>query len=174
MVKYRFDLPRLMRELGLPMIGAELGVAEGYFSNDLLENGLEKLYMVDAWATLPVRGDGGFPQDWHDRNFLATLARVEKHGNKAVILRGTTLDMAKEVPDDSLGLLHLDASHWYEDVMNDLVTWYPKVVKGGIISGHDFLARQYGVNRAVKEFAKSEVYTIAENKPEDAGFMFIK
>lgn len=176
MVKYRRDLPKLMKELSIPLIGAELGIAEGYFSNDLLENGMEKLYMVDAWATLPGRGDGSFAQEWHDANMKKALDRVAKHGDKAVILRGRTVDMAAMVPDESLGLVYLDAGHWYADVMADLQAWFPKLMAGGICAGHDYLASQYGVAQAVHDFTKGkfEVHVIRENKPEDAGFMFIK
>lgn len=176
MIQYRRDLPKLMKELGIPLIGAELGVAEGYFSNDLLENGLEKLYMVDAWATLPGRGDGASPQEWHDANFKKALARVAKHGDNAIILRGTTVEMSQLVADGSLGLVYLDAGHWYADVMADLQAWVPKVRTGGVVAGHDYLSFQYGVHQAVQDFTigKFEVHTIKENKPEDAGFMFIK
>lgn len=176
MIRYRNELPQLMKRLNLPMIGAELGIAEGYFSNDLLTGGLEKLYMVDAWATLPGRGDGAFPQEWHDANMKKAIERVAKHGNKAVILRGTTFEMAKEVPDESLGLIHLDAGHWYEDVWQDLHAWFPKLVRGGICSGHDYANRAYGVFQAVHDFTNGryEVHTVRENKPEDAGFLFIK
>lgn len=174
MVKHRIDLVKLLKDLKLPLIGAELGCAEGYFSNDLLEQGLEKLYMVDAWQTLPVKGDGGFPQDWHDGNFKAALKRVEKHGNKAVILRGLTTEMAKEVQDESLGLLYLDAGHDYESVMSDLRAWYPKLKTGGVCAGHDYMNTAYGVRQAVNDFTKRKVFVIEENKPEDAGFLFIK
>lgn len=174
MVKHRIDLVKLLKDLKLPLIGAELGCAEGYFSNDLLEQGLEKLFMVDAWQTLPVKGDGGFPQDWHDANFKAALQRVEKHGNKAVVLRGLTAEMAKEVPDNSLGLLYLDAGHDYNSVTADLHAWFPKVVQGGVIAGHDYLNTAYGVRQAVNDFRRKNVFVIEENKKEDAGFLFIK
>lgn len=175
MVTHRFKLPQLLKDLKLPLIGAELGVAEGYFSNDLLDGGLERLYLVDAWAKLDVKGDGGFPQEWHDENMNKALARVRKHGEKAVVLRGLTTDMAELVPDGSLGLLYLDAGHSYNDVMNDLKAWVPKVGTGGVIAGHDYLNRAYGVFDAVRDFTsgKFKVYTIPENKPEDAGFLFI-
>ena len=174
MVKYRAELPKLLKELGLPLIGAELGVAEGFFSNDLLNGGLEKLYMVDAWATLNVKGDGASPQEWHDTNMNDAIKRVSKHGEKAIICLGLTTDMCHLVPDNSLGLLYLDAGHSYEAVMADLMAWFPKLVKGGVCAGHDFKNTAYGVERAVMEFAQSKVYTIPENKQEDAGFLFIK
>lgn len=174
MVKHRIELVNLLKEKGLPLIAAELGVAEGYFSNDLLSQGLETIYMVDAWATLNTKGDGASPQEWHDKNMTDALKRVSKHGEKAVILRGTTADMSHLVPDESLGLLYLDAGHSYESVKEDLINWVPKVVKGGIVAGHDFLNTAYGVQQAVMEFAQSKVYLIPENKTEDAGFLFIK
>lgn len=175
MIKHRTEIPDLMKRLGIPLIGAELGVAEGYNSNDLLEHGMEKLYLVDAWATLEGRGDGAFPQEWHDMNFKKTLDRVAKHGDKAVILRGTTLEMAKEIADGSLGLVYLDAAHWYHDVMADLHAWFPKVMKGGMIAGHDYANLSYGVYQAVQDFTRGrfEVHLIRENKPEDAGFLFL-
>ena len=176
MIQHRTQLPELMIRLNLPLIGAELGVAEGYNAADLLAGGLDKLYLVDAWATLPGRGDGAFAQEWHDENLKKTMERLAKYGGKAVILRGLTTEMAKEVEDESLGLVYLDASHWYADVMNDLNAWFPKLVKGGICAGHDFLATQYQVFQAVKDFTHGsyEIHTIRENKPEDAGFIFIK
>lgn len=174
-VKHRSELPALVKSLGLPMVAAELGVAEGYFSNDLLEGGIEKLYLVDAWATIGVRGDGGNPQGWHDKNMNDAIKRVSKHGDKAIICRGLTTDMCHLVPDNSLGLLYLDAGHSYEAVMADLRAWFPKVVDGGVIAGHDYLSPQYGVYDAVRDFTegKFKVYTIPENQPEDAGFLFI-
>jgi len=156
------------------MIAAELGVAEGYHSAEMLANGVEKLYMVDAWTTLSGRGDGASPQEWHDMNMNAALARVEKYGDKAVILRGTTFEMAEKVPDNSLGLLYLDANHTYEGVTADLQQWFPKLVNGGVCAGHDYLSFQYGVWQAVHDFFKGKIHTIKETKDEDAGFWFIK
>jgi len=176
-VKYRIQLPQLVKELGLPSIGVEVGVAEGNSSYDFLDNGLEKLYSVDAWQTLNQRGDGGYEQEWHDANYNKAVKHLSKWGDRSVILRGLSSEMAKHVPDNSIGLLYLDGDHSYEGVKRDLNDWFHKVVKGGIIAGHDYLVTDYGVHQAVNEFAltlKSKVYTIPENKPVDAGFYFIK
>jgi len=60
LIKYRSQLPSLLKDLGLPMVAVEIGVAEGYNSIDLLNNGILKLYMVDNWGTINgQRGDGG-------------------------------------------------------------------------------------------------------------------
>lgn len=174
-LKYRRDIPLLMKELGLPMIGVEIGVAEGYNSADLLAGGLEKLYMVDIWKTEKVEGDGSSDQEWHDKNYRATMFRVKKFGDKAVILKGFSEAMSIHVPDNSLGLVYLDGGHSYADVYMDLTIWIHKAVHGAVIAGHDYLNRSYGVRRAVEDFTngKYKVHVIEENKDEDSGFYFL-
>lgn len=165
-----------MRELNLPMTGVEVGVAEGYFSNDLLDQGFEKLYMVDVWKSYPnVLGDIASSQQWHDRNYKAATERVAKHGAKAVILRGLSEAMSVQVPDNSLGLVYLDGDHSYEGVVLDINVWVRKLVNGGILASHDYDHREYGVKKAMDEYAKENgfhLHHIPENKPEDAGAWF--
>lgn len=165
-----------MRDLKLPMTAVEIGCAEGLFSNDLLTGGIEKLYMVDNWGTISgQKGDGGFEQEWHNKNYQDAVKRVERFGDKAVILRGMSDAMSIHVPDNSLGLVYIDCDHSYEGVFKDLSVWIHKLVDGGIMAGHDYLARQYGVKKAVADFThgKFTVYLIPEDKDEDAGFYFL-
>lgn len=173
-IKHRVQLPQLLKELNLPSIGVEIGVAEGFSSKDFLENGLEKLYSVDAWKKLDQSGDGGNDQEWHDKNYNDAVKRLSPFKERSVILRGLSQDMVDKVKDDSIGLLYLDGDHSYEGVKRDLNLWYRKVVSGGIVAGHDYLMHHYGVKRAVHEFAQTEIHLIPEHKNEDAGFYFIK
>lgn len=175
-INYRADLYKII-DIKLP--AAEIGVAEGNFSCDMLAWGIPLLYSVDTWQTINGQfGDGGFDQQWHDQNYAKASFRLQKFGARSKILRGFSADMAKQVPDNSLGIIHLDGDHSYEGVMSDLNSWFPKVVSGGVISGHDYKMTHYGVQRAVTEFTRAKgidrVYVMHENKPEDAGFYFIK
>jgi hypothetical protein len=175
MIRYRRDLNKIIN-LQLPAV--EVGVAEGYFSRDMLAWGLSKLFMVDNWGPIPgVTGDGSYSQAWHDKNFTAATERVKPFGKKAVILRGLSVEMSKLIEDDSLGLVYLDAGHSYEAVRSDLHAWFPKLKKGGVMAGHDYLNADYGVFSAVNEFAAANGYsviTMKEDKDEDAGFYFFK
>lgn len=173
-IKYRSELYKII-DLNLP--AAEIGVAEGLFSRDMLSWGLPKLYMVDNWGRIPgAFGDGDSPDEWHLKNMHEALNRVKEFGEKAVIKRGLSVEMAKQVTDNSLGLVYLDACHTYECVLADLTAWLPKLVTGGIMAGHDFLMPEYGVQGAVKVFTKGRynVNLIPENEKKDAGFYFIK
>lgn len=155
---------------------AEVGVAEGRFSEEILSWGVSKLYLIDAWKTLNTKGDGASPQSWHTKNYEEVLERIEPFKKDVTILIGLSTEMAKYIPDESLGMVYLDAGHDYKNVLADLKAYYPKVVKGGIIAGHDYLCKDYEVEKAVKDFVDSKfsINIIPENHINDAGFWFIK
>lgn len=178
-IRYRRLLNKLLTLYELPMIAAEIGVAEGLFSRDMLTWGLDLLYCVDNWAHIPhVKGDGNSGDDWHSENEWRAKWLLEKwhKEEKVIYLKGLSVDMASRVPDDQLGLLYLDADHSYAGVKSDLNAWYEKVIPGGIIAGHDYLNPSYGVKDAIQEFCKNrfDVHVMNEDKKEDAGFWFRK
>lgn len=55
-------------------------------------------------------------------------------------------------------LVHIDASHEYDDVVADLRAWWPRVRCGGILMGDDYARASNwpGVRRAVDEFVQRE------------------
>jgi hypothetical protein len=175
-IQSRAQLPELLKVFNLPLIGAELGIAEGRTSKVFLQGGLEKLYMIDTWRRLEQMGDASYPQGWHDNNLKEAHERVEEFGDKAIFLQGLTKDMAVHIPDESLGFVYIDANHAYEAVMEDLKTYFSKAVSGGIISGHDIGNPAYGVKRAVEEFCKDkyEIHIIPEDHVSNSSFWFIK
>jgi len=157
---------------------ASLGVAEGLFDRDMLKYWKAgKLYSVDLWGKIPGQtGDGGFENDWHEKNYQNALSLFKEFGEKSVVLRGISWEMAVHVPDDSLDCLYIDCGHSYECVKKDLSAWYRKVKRGGLVAGHDVANPIYGVRRAVDELTKSlgiNWMLIPEQGP-DAGFYFVK
>lgn len=173
-IKYRRELHKII-DLSLP--AAELGCAEGYFSADILSWGVKKLYMVDAWQHLNQTGDGGYEQEWHDKNFKEAQERVRKYGNKVEILRGLTHEMASRVPDNSLGLVYIDADHSYQGVTRDINAWWSTLKRGGVMAFHDYQNPDYGVTEAVRDFFVTkgiEVHILPEDKAADTGAYVIK
>lgn len=183
-VQYRRELYKLLPVIP-EAVCAELGSAEGYFSADMASWGIKKLYVVDMWESCSYfPGDAGSPQEWHDKNYKAAVERLSKFGEVVEILRGPTVRMAQMVPDRSLDLVYIDACHSYECVKDDITAWWPKLKAGGIMAFHDYEAKQYGVKKAVLEFARSMypglmfenygAYPIPEDKSEDAGAYIVK
>jgi hypothetical protein len=174
-IQKRIELvTHLLPTLYKPLIIAEVGVAEGNFSRDMLVAGATLLYMVDNWQTIKgQQGDGGFQQTWHDMNYNKAMLQTVMFSANRRVLKGKSVEMAQRVPDESLSLVYLDADHSLEGVMADLNAWYPKLVQGGVMAGHDYLNPDYGVYEAVNAF-RDEVFTIPENSPIDASFYFFK
>ena len=175
----RSDFGKLLHEKGLDAYpAAEIGVAEGRYSLEILQWGVPRLYLVDLWGHVPgVKGGLGETDEVHERNYQDCVKLVAEFGHKAIFLRGMSLAMAGTLPDGLLGFVHLDATHTYQETLDDLRAWYPKLVPGGIMSGHDYLNLDWGVNQAVNEFAAErniEVHAIDVDRVNDACFWFEK
>lgn len=167
---------KLYEIINLSLPGAEIGVASGVFSLEILQWGISKLYMVDVWEESPdIRGMASDPKTPHTQNYLDAKNRV--NGYNAVLMKGLSVEMAKEIPDNSLGFIYIDACHYYDHVMADLNAWVPKLVYGGVCGLHDYGERNYDVKQAVHEFAvgKYKIHELIEDgKPENIGAYFIK
>jgi len=177
-IKFRSELGKLLDYYyNLPRIVCEAGCAEGLFSKQICEWGIDRFFMIDNWETIKGQsGDGGFDNSWHSKNYEEAVARVKPWEEKVSIMKGMTKDMIPIIPDRYLGMIYIDAAHDYDSVLNDLELSYPKVVMGGIISGHDYLGYP-SVNRAVNEFCKKrglEINVVPDEEPAMASFWCIK
>lgn len=155
----RRELAELFRELGFG-VGAEIGVFCGVNARTLCAaNPHLHLYAVDPWAVSP--------QYYEQKNHAAVMeaayqeAQVRLSPYKVTFLRMDSQSAAQRVPDGSLDFVYIDAAHHYEAVKRDIELWVPKVRKGGVVSGHDFLTklkRHIDVERAVRDYtAKHQI-----------------
>jgi len=71
---------------------------------------------------------------------------------KAVVepIRKASVEAALDFEDESLDVVFIDAAHDYDNVLADITAWYPKVKKGGIVSGHD--VKHNPIRRALNDF----------------------
>ena len=161
-LRTRNHLPILLRVLGLNGEGVEIGVLTGYFSDVLLMySSLRCLHSVDPWREF---GDTVYhdiantAQAEHDKKYAETRERLKKYGSRSDILRMTSAEATKKIPDASLDFVFIDANHSYEACKEDIELWWPKMKSGGIFAGHDYVDGEFpsgtfGVRRAVDEFA---------------------
>lgn len=137
-------------------VGAEIGVFEGEHAEHILKYvpKLKKLYLVDAWKEYPdcVYAD---PANCRQEEFDKKLARVtEKFCNdgRVIIIHNESVRAVLEVKEE-LDFVYIDANHRYEFVASDILAWYQKVKKGGLVCGHDYNKPE--VARAVEEFCRT-------------------
>lgn len=120
-----------------------------------------KIYAVDTWAGAAndlahekiVRENGGPSQML---NMFVKNMQNAGVGDMITPIMNHSTEASKQFEDNSLDFVFIDASHQYQDVKNDLKHWLPKVKKGGIIAGHDYVPghpeSNIGVVKAVNEF----------------------
>ncbi|KAH3732933.1 Protoporphyrinogen oxidase chloroplastic [Pelomyxa schiedti] len=140
-VNQRNNIPLLLDRLNITGEGAEIGVQSGAFSKVILEGWKKctKFYAVDPWMWQETYDDkANVAQTAQDALYQKTVGdlRPFKH---ATVLRLTSEQAAKLIPDDSLSFVYIDARHDYSSVLQDLSLWYPKLKRGGVLAGHDFI-----------------------------------
>ena len=155
-MKNRIELAKHFAELGFTK-GVEVGVCDGIYSEKLMQNipGLT-LHGIDPYTEYH-----GYPKERIERKRVEAIERLRKYSNYTLVRLKST-EAVKHFADGSLDFVFIDGAHDYESVKEDIKTWYPKVRKGGILSGHDYYQGKsggMGVIQAVDEF-------IAEHKLE--------
>ncbi len=135
----RKEFPGLLAALGYQR-GAEVGVWEGWFS-DLICKAVPGVHLtcVDSWRAYGEYRDKKNDQVRLDHAFKTATDRLTPYG--CDILRMSSVEAAKRIPDGSLDFVYLDGNHARKYVDEDLAAWAPKVRKGGLVSGHDYTDR---------------------------------
>jgi hypothetical protein len=136
----RNDLPMMCEWISMTN-GAEIGVWRGAYSAKFCEAGMHML-CVDPWLSYPAWQDtkNSLAPDAQKRLMAESYADACKRLGplNATIVRKFSADAAREVPDESLDFVYIDANHVYDAVIEDLTLWSPKVRSGGWIGGHDY------------------------------------
>lgn len=157
-----FNCPKLYKEMvdnakdGAVFV--EVGCWKGKsasFMAETIKNSKKKInfYCVDTWkGTLTEHGHQEDPDVVNDRLFEVFNENLKDLNGYYTCIRGLSVDGAKQFENESIDFCYIDASHEYEDVLDDIDAWLPKVKKNGVIAGDDFNSPK--VSRAVKERLK--------------------
>ena len=179
------DLASLVNELFPNGKGVEIGVLNGEYSKIILErweNG--QLFMVDAWRHLEGYIDTNGQDDKYHHDCLVNACKNTKQWeNRAHIVRMDSVASANIFPDEYFDFVYIDADHSYEGVVRDMKAWWPKVKKGGLFCGDDYIpqdgdiwmtvegkepvyAGKFGVRKAVNEFMEKNSLKVYETTNE--------
>jgi predicted O-methyltransferase YrrM len=65
---------------------------------------------------------------------------------------GTSKDACNQLRTKRYDMIFLDAMHTYEDCLEDITRWWPKLRRGGVFAGHDYRHADFpGVEKAFDE-----------------------
>lgn len=138
--------------------GVEIGVAEGWYSREIMKLG----QVEQMWGVDPYRPHQGYRDYTRDKTFMKLITKAYKRLGKYpnyTFIEAYSLDAAKRFDDNSLDWVYIDGDHSYEAVRDDIQAWLPKLKVGGLLAGDDYIKndrdkRFYDVIRAVDEFTK--------------------
>lgn len=127
-------------------LGCYLGKSTYYLIQRLKERGIEfNLDVVDVFENnLSTDNKSTYNKSFLDtfkKNMGADLSYIKN------IHKKLTHNAVKLYEDNSLDFIYVDASHREEDVLNDILLWFPKLKIGGIMAGDDW--QKVGVRNAV-------------------------
>lgn len=73
------------------------------------------------------------------------------------LIKSKTEDAKDKIKDNSVDLMFIDAGHSYEEVTKDLINYWPKLKKDGILLGHDYRHKSPKAVKAVHDvFGRKE------------------
>jgi len=126
-------------------VGIELGVAAGDFSERILQfDHVRYLFSVDMWA-----GDRGHGTD----QYREAIVRLSPYRDRNAIMRMRFDEALHLFGDESLDFLYVDG-YAHDGELNGATfrEWFPKLKRGGIISGDDYAPDWPLVVQAVDAF----------------------
>ena len=130
-------------------VGSWKGRSSVYMAVEIINSNKNiKFDCVDVWEYVDTQNDipvGSF--DGLYFNFLKNIRPVKSFINPIKM----TSELASFLYDNnSLDFIFIDAAHDYDNVINDIKNWLPKLKPGGCIAGHDYFTSE-GIQKAVKE-----------------------
>lgn len=147
---------------------AEIGVFKGDNAFGLLhELDIELLVGVDPYIRYPE-----FDNNLSNKKGVVAradlelvkkqmLSRMEIFGSRFELMEGFSVEAAAQFDDETFDFIFIDGNHYYNYVYEDIFNWFPKLKKGGIISGHDYINKpNYGVIQAVDDLLPDSSFAL--------------
>lgn len=112
-------------------VGTYSGMSAAYLAVEMINAGKTfDLTFVDSFTFIDeVTGLNIMDQ------FIKNMEPIDCN---VTIIKEQSWAAADMFEDGTVDFLMLDADHIYESVKKDILSWLPKIKKGGIISGHDY------------------------------------
>jgi hypothetical protein len=153
----------------------EIGVNRGHYSSLMLAQWAGENYlMIDPWVPQAMAEYVDVAnlnsQDEHDEVFKEALRNTASHGSRAIILRNTSTNIARQMVESTVDVVYIDGLHHYQGVWDDMTAWWPILRPGGLMAGHDYMHEVDGagtiftVKPAVDEFARKMNLLVHQTK----------
>lgn len=144
-------------------VGSWKGKSAAYMCVEIINSKKNiNFYCVDTWLGSEEHQNNKDLNDLYNI-FLANLKPVKDY---YFPIRQPSIIASKQFKDKSLDFVFLDAAHDYDNVVQDILAWLPKIKDGGVLAGHDYYPNnpEYcGVYDAVNSIFDSKYIIYSEN-----------
>ena len=134
----------------------EIGVAEGYFSQIILDSLVpSKLILLDTYTHSSIYGI------YTPQTHLSFVENKFSNVPHVLVKKGLSWDSLNLLEPDSLDFIYVDGDHSYDSLKKDIAASYRVLKSGGVIQFNDYTTfspveqRKYGVLHAVNEFLEA-------------------
>lgn len=121
--------------------GAEIGVHRGLNAAFLLDAVPHlNLTLVDPYD-LEIASDYHRKQEDFEDILRQAKERLQPFEDRITWIRESSHLATKHIDDNSLDFVFIDATHQKDEVIRDILAWWPKVRVNGLVMGHDYNGR---------------------------------
>lgn len=133
---FGYDLIANMKPKVVVELGSFYGCSMFAFAQAVKDQQLDtKLYAIDLWEVFDKFTEEDYKEDIYS-SFVNVKERC--YENQQINMMKMTFNQAAEKFDEySIDILHIDGSHFYEDVKHDFETWKSKLKPDAIVLFHD-------------------------------------
>lgn len=138
-------LPLLPKDnLRIVEIGVFRGRGTALWNIELLKRKINyEYYAVDNFLGFGESETAG------DKFYDMVLDNLKPIQGKVNLIKNNSVDESEKYPNNYFDIVYLDADHDEKSVDADIKAWLPKLKKGGIMCGDDYIETWIGVVRAV-------------------------
>lgn len=122
----------------------EVGTHQAVFASEFMRRFRGSITLIDPYTGYDNPTNKFYPmfdESTVDRESDFVIANCEMHACAAgrhSFVRLPSEEAVRNFEDEEVGIVYLDGLHDMENITKDIALWYPKVKRGGIISGHDY------------------------------------
>ena len=137
----RREICDLLNSQGLTGKGVEIGSFVGRYARHILDNWKGTLYLIDPWKEPPKNSDvgGSVNNVVNPETMLKATKTLKGVEDRAIMIRAFSHQVVDLFQDESLDFIYIDGDHSYKGAKQDIESWHPKIKKGGLMAGHDYL-----------------------------------
>jgi predicted O-methyltransferase YrrM len=144
--------------MNIAEVGSWKGHSIAFLAKEMLSAGKNNfnLYAIDIWEAWDTTN----PEQQYIYEIYNKILNINGVRKYIKDVKMQSHLGANNFTDGSLDFVYIDANHSYEYAKRDILSWLPKVKKGGILAGHDYYMLESNgndVKTAVDELCKNGI-----------------